>query len=104
MAALAAFIVAAPSYFLFGQYADDSRNARMRQVIYSHFTASSTAVVFPVTFDDKIGLLFFDRANGDKRLIYGDEFNVSSPQWSPDGERLLFVRWWKGSASHELMS
>lgn len=102
---LGVVILACVSTFLFFQGCSGQMSAcyqawkspdsmkRERLGALTQFTASATAIAFPVVLDnEEAGLLFIDRKTSQSKLIYERDKFFLSPHLSADGERLVLIQ------------
>lgn len=90
---------------LSGPMATSAEIEQARRVANTQFTASSRSIVFPVPLSgDTFGLIHYDRSSKQFGLVAEDGFTLSSPQLTPDGRRLLFVRRESSKSTRQLMS
>ncbi|MCZ8036335.1 MAG: hypothetical protein O9288_16445 [Novosphingobium sp.] len=83
---------------------DPAQQERQR-AIYGGFGASQSMVAFPMPLGDGTnGIVLIDRSNGKPSLIAPINYTHWSPNFSVNGERLLFARQRKGSVERELVT
>lgn len=85
----------------------DTADLAMRErqrAIYAGFAASDSTVAFPMPLaDGRLGILMIDRSTGRPSLVSPANYTHWSPNFSRDGERLVFLRQIKGSSEIELV-
>jgi hypothetical protein len=114
---LGVVILACVSTFLFFQGCSGQMSAcyqawkspdsmkRERLGALTQFTASATAIAFPVVLDnEEAGLLFIDRKTSQSKLIYERDKFFLSPHLSADGERLVLIQRHDDFARKEIIS
>jgi hypothetical protein len=110
-------ILACLSIFLFLQACSDQMSAcyrawkspdstkRERLGALTQFTASATAIAFPVLLDNgERAVLFVERKTGRSKLIYDKDKVFSEPHLSADGNRLVLIQRHVGLAHKEIIT